>query len=141
MVTVTKTSDTACSFGSVFLGILLLALSVALLVAGAIVYRKSNSTVGRVFTTIGVEGGAAEQVCWHLPNIRAALRCMGIGGDPAPRTQRCPAAPSRSQLNEHRYTLNTYHNLRVRKIQFRLTRFCRNLVFCCSRLSKTQLEQ
>ena len=58
MVTVTETSYTTFNFGLVFLGVVLLALSVALMVGGVIGYRKRGTTVERVFTTIAVVRGA-----------------------------------------------------------------------------------
>ena len=58
MVTVTETGYTTFNYGLVSLGIVLLILSAALLVGGVIGYRKSGSTIKRVFTTIAVVGGA-----------------------------------------------------------------------------------
>jgi hypothetical protein len=55
---VTETTYTTYNYGLVSLEIVLLILSAALLVGGVIGYRKSNSTVERIFTTIAVIGGA-----------------------------------------------------------------------------------
>ena len=58
MVTVTETPDMIYNYGLVSLGIVLLILSAALPVGAVISYRKSNSSVERIFTTIAVVGGA-----------------------------------------------------------------------------------
>ncbi len=58
MVTITEPPSITYNYGLVVLGIVLLILSTALLVGGVIGFRKSNSTVERIFTTIAVVGGA-----------------------------------------------------------------------------------